>query len=141
MLQAISCFFLTGLIWTIQLVHYPSFQWVEDDKFTMFAKFHSARISILVVPAMLIELVTAVMLIYTPTPLLTSRPVLLMNVAGVVFIWISTFLFSVPCHSKFKLGTSKKLIFRLVATNWPRTIIWSLRSLLWFVIIKRSLLV
>ena len=47
---------MTGLIWTIQLVHYPTFDHVADDHFADFAKFHASRISLIVLPAMIVEL-------------------------------------------------------------------------------------
>ena len=36
---------LVGLIWTIQLVHYPAFTYVENQRFTEFEQFHAKRIS------------------------------------------------------------------------------------------------
>jgi hypothetical protein len=80
-------------------------------------------------------------LLLTPTPLLASRSMLIMNFIGVILIWLSTFVLSVPCHSRLNLGFCQKTVFKLVATNWPRTIIWSLRSFLWFSIIKSSIIV
>jgi hypothetical protein len=48
----------------------------------------------------------------------------------VLFIWISTFTLSVPCHKKLSLGKDSKTIDQLVKTNWIRTILWSLKSLI-----------
>jgi len=140
LLHAVSCFFLTGLIWTIQLLHYPSFKWIQKENFSAFTQFHSLRVSIVVIPFMITELITGGILLMMPAPLLTSRSVLMLNLAGVFVIWLSTFLLSVPCHSKLGKGFSGKAISRLVVTNWPRTVIWTLRSVLWFWIIKGSLL-
>jgi hypothetical protein len=54
----------TGLIWTIQLVHYPSMKFVPEERFISFHNFHSKRISILAIPIMLIELITSFVLFY-----------------------------------------------------------------------------
>ena len=54
-LEWIICLLLTGLIWTVQLVHYPSFQFIEKDSFVEFEKFHQRKISILVIPLMILE--------------------------------------------------------------------------------------
>jgi hypothetical protein len=45
-------------------------------------------------------------------------------------IWLATALLSVPCHQQLALGYDADLIERLVATNWVRTVLWSLRGLL-----------
>ena len=61
-LNVISAFLLTGVIWTIQLVHYPSFHFIDKLSFTNFHNFHERRISIIVMPLMLIELITSIAL-------------------------------------------------------------------------------
>ena len=47
----------------------------------------------------------------------------------VVIVWSSTFLLQVPIHNRLMSGKKEMLIRRLVATNWIRTIAWSLKSL------------
>ena len=128
-LQVFACFSLTGLIWLIQLVHYPSFAHVAKDRFADFAKFHAKRISFIVVPLMLLDLITALLLVPEYGWL---------NVSLVVMIWASTALWSVPCHQYLQSrGKDDNYIKKLVLTNWPRTVIWSVRSLLWcFVLLK-----
>ena len=115
------CFMMTGVIWVIQLVHYPSFKFVTEDKFADFAKFHASRISWIVLPLMLIEISTAFFL-------LSVYQWGIYNLLSVVLIWLSTFFLSVPCHNKLQQGKDNVEIKRLVLTNWPRTIIWSFRS-------------
>ena len=61
-LNVISAFLLTGVIWTIQIVHYPSFHYIDKLSFTNFHHFHERRISIIVMPLMLIELTTSTVL-------------------------------------------------------------------------------
>jgi len=141
LLQALCCFFLTGLIWTVQLVHYPSFVWIQRDKFSDYSDFHSFRISLIVIPFMIAELITAGLLVLTPVPMLTSKTALYANFVGVLLIWASTFILSVPCHTRLNLGFSDKTIHKLVKTNWPRTLIWSARSVFWFTVISQSLIV
>jgi hypothetical protein len=46
----------------------------------------------------------------------------------VVIIWLSTFLLQVPIHKKLRSGKEDSHIKRLVATNWIRTIAWSLKA-------------
>ena len=124
--QLISCAFLTGLIWIVQLVHYPSFHFVDKVKFFEFNRFHQASISVIVLPAMLIELSCAIALFW----LFPSSAAHISSLVLVTIIWLSTFFLSVPCHGKLLRQRSSQTIKRLVNTNWIRTISWSLRLVL-----------
>ena len=54
---------MTGVIWVIQIVHYPSFHFIEKESYTAFQKFHMNSISLIVVPVMILELATGVLLL------------------------------------------------------------------------------
>ena len=127
--QLFACAFLTGLIWMIQLVHYPSFHYINEDNFAKFAKFHASRISVIVIPAMMVDLISAFLL-------LNGEKILLANFIMTLLIWLSTAVFSVPCHKRLQENKDPKIIVRLVKSNWPRTIMWSIRSglLAWYVL-------
>jgi hypothetical protein len=43
---------LTGLIWTVQLVHYPLFAAVGEAGLAAYVREHGGRIGVLVVPLM-----------------------------------------------------------------------------------------
>lgn len=53
---------LVGLIWTIQIVHYPLFLRVGAQEWAQFHAEHSARITLLVGPLMLAEVALALWL-------------------------------------------------------------------------------
>jgi hypothetical protein len=125
-LNVISAFLLTGVIWTIQIVHYPSFHYIDKLSFTNFHHFHERRISIIVMPLMLIELTTSTVLYINNM----SSIVFALNLLIVVLIWCSTFFVQVPIHSILSQKKDKKLIEKLVNTNWIRTFLWSMRMLL-----------
>lgn len=125
-LNVISAFLLTGVIWTIQIVHYPSFHYIDKLSFTNFHHFHERRISIIVMPLMLIELTTSTALYINNM----SSIVFALNLLIVVLIWCSTFFVQVPIHSILSEKKDKKLIEKLVNTNWIRTFLWSMRMLL-----------
>ena len=44
-------------------------------------------------------------------------------------VWMSTALLQVPCHRKLAHGFDSDIVRRLVATNWIRTVCWTLRLL------------
>ena len=130
-IHAFSCWFMTGVIWVIQILIYPSFKLLGEKEFSKFHQLHMKKITWIVLPAMLLELATATCLF------LGSRSQLfLWNFIYIVLIFLLTFLLNVPTHNKLKFDseTSKN---NLVSRNWPRTIIWSWKALfLLFIILS-----
>lgn len=128
-LEILSTFMLCGLIWTIQLVHYPSFRFIELNKFTEFQSFHSKKITLIVAPLMLLELITA-LIHFTNSP---KTPASFTAISMVATVWIVTAFISVPCHNILAQGYHSPAHNKLVSSNWIRTAAWSLRSalLLW----------
>lgn len=118
---------LTGLIWTIQMVHYPGFLVVGTENFLAYQQQHMRTVSYIVIPLMLSELAAAFFLLMRyPTP--HSAEVYLAT-AMVVIIWLTTMLVSSPLHSKLAAqGYNAQLINWLIATNWLRTAAWSTRT-------------
>ncbi|RNC84036.1 MAG: hypothetical protein ED557_07870 [Balneola sp.] len=115
---------MTGLIWTIQLVHYPSFYFVDRERFKEFHIFHSKRISILVVPLMIFELISSGILWWESSAFSLNS----LGFYLVIAIWISTAAFSVPAHNKLSSEMDKKTIRILVNTNWIRTLLWTIKA-------------
>ncbi len=128
--HTLCCLLLTGLIWTIQLVHYPSFKFIKPSAFKDFSSFHGARISIIVMPLMCIELLSSFLITYQNIYNEAPSAILILNLIGVMLTWGSTFLLSVPIHTELhKNGYNLKKIRLLILTNWPRTILWTVRSI------------
>lgn len=118
-------FSLCGLIWTIQLVHYPTFLFINQKVFNEFATFHSSQITKIVAPLMILELLSGVYLFWS-FPSLTSG----ISFALIIFIWLSTAFISVPLHKKLYNAYDVTVVHKLIHTNWLRTIFWSIRSIL-----------
>ena len=121
----ISTSVMVGVIWVIQLLHYPSFHFINDQKYIEFQYFHMQRISFIVVPVMLFELTSALLLAYFFESSLTI--ILLTLVLG---IWAITFIFFTNMHQKLTDGYDKSIVDRLVQINWSRTALWSLRLII-----------
>ncbi len=133
LLHTICCLLLTGLIWTIQLVHYPSFKFIKPSAFKKFTNFHGARVSMVVMPLMCFELFTAFLITHQNINKNLSAAFII-NLIGVLLTWGSTFLLSVPIHKELnENGYNLEKIKLLVLTNWPRTTLWTARSgfLIW----------
>ncbi len=125
-LNVISAFILTGVIWTIQTVHYPSFHYIDKLSFVNFHQFHERRISIIVMPLMILELISSVALYINDM----SNFTFLLNFIIVGLIWCSTFFIQVPIHNILSQKKDNMMIEKLVSTNWIRTFLWSMRMLL-----------
>jgi hypothetical protein len=65
---AAATWFMAGLGWIVQRVHYPLFEAVGSGRFVEYHRLHSARITPIVLPAMSIELITAGWLIFSRPP-------------------------------------------------------------------------
>ena len=125
----LATIFMTGVIWIVQVVHYPLFAKVGDELFRSYHVDHNVLITYIVLPAMLIEAGTAAFFILerpsTVTPLEAWIGLILVGVA-----WGTTFFFSVPQHNILASGFDPQAHRTLVSTNWIRTLAWSARSIL-----------
>ncbi len=121
--EYIPCAFLTGLILTIHFIHYPTFRFIKTEEFKAFVTWHGNTITPIVFPAMLAELIFAILLFYTEH---SARS--LVNLASVLMLWAITGLKSSKTHSQLiKTGFSLPLHRELLRWNQVRTILWSLR--------------
>ena len=126
LVHAVPTLLMTGVIWIIQVVHYPLYRRVGAEGFADYEREHCARISFVVLPLMLLELLCAAALVVSPPPV--SGPLPWAGLALLAVVWGSTFLLQVPCHRALERGFDARAASRLVATNWIRTVAWSLRS-------------
>jgi hypothetical protein len=134
LLHALATIAMTGLIWFVQVVHYPLMRRVGVVEFTLYERHHLQRTTWVVAPLMLIEALSAVVLAAT-APEGVFRVLSWTGLALIAWIWFSTAVLQVPCHRRLQLGFDQATLGRLVATNWGRTAAWSARSmlaLLWF---------
>jgi len=132
-LHALASVFMAGLIWTMQLVHYPLFAMVGDDggaaRFARYERAHMNRISLIVGPMMLLEACSAVgLLIVRPDGL--PGWVVWLGFGLLLVNWVSTATLQGPMHQRLARQFDESLVRRLVATNWIRTAAWSARGVL-----------
>jgi hypothetical protein len=129
-LLLIHCFVtaaLTGLIWTIQIVHYPLFAEVGRDGFVAYEQSHSFRISTLVGPLMGVELICALLIVWKRPPGV-SPLIAWAALIVLLMIHLCTVAFSVPAHNTLGRGFDSEAHRRLVQTNWIRTAGWTIRA-------------
>lgn len=128
-LHAVPTLCLVGLIWFVQLVHYPLYQAVGATAFVAYEREHSRRITPLVLPLMVAEVVAAALLVLA-APTAATRTVSWLGAALLAAVWASTFVLQVPCHRRLEQHPDGLAMRRLVRTNWLRTAAWTLRGAL-----------
>ena len=116
---------LFGLIWTIQLSHYPAFQFICEKDFSAFHQHHTSSITLVVMPLMLLELGMVGWQAYQSS----WNWIWVITLLLVVAIWASTFFIQIPLHGKLEAGKDLEVIKELVKTNWIRTILWSIKAI------------
>ncbi len=118
--------YMTGLIWFVQIVHYPLFAHVGREAFLDYEQRHQRLTTRVVAPAMLLELIASIAI-----HLVAPSPLALWVASGLTIIaWASTMLIQVPLHGKLAKGVHPAPLKTLVASNWIRTAAWSARSIL-----------
>ncbi|MEM6688552.1 MAG: hypothetical protein AAF664_03940 [Planctomycetota bacterium] len=129
-LNLIATWYMVGLIWMVQIVHYNLFDRVGSDVFAAYEADHNRLITPIVGLPMLVEIATAAYLCFN-APEGTTRNSMIAGMVMLGLIWISTAALSVPYHGKLMHGFDADAYRGLVSTNWIRTILWTARGLLW----------
>ncbi|MCS7041683.1 MAG: hypothetical protein NZR01_02720 [Bryobacteraceae bacterium] len=128
-LHAAATWFMAGLVWFVQLVHYPLMGRVGSGEFPLYEALHQQRTTWIVAPAMTLEAALAAWLAWRPPAAAPSGSVLA-AAALLAAIWVSTFAVQVPLHARLSAGFDAAAHRRLVRTNWWRTLGWSVRACL-----------
>ena len=121
--------FMVGLIWFVQRVHYPLLSYVQVDQQISVGAEHQRRTAQVVGLPMAVEGVsTLILLVDRPDQVVWWLPWM-----GAILLAISlgsTVFLSVPLHQKMVNQPSAELGKKLVSTNWPRTVSWTLRGVI-----------
>ncbi len=127
LLHLTATLYMIGLVWFVQVVHYPLFAQVGTQSFRGYEREHVARTSPVVGPPMLVEAATtALLLFFTPAGVPALAPWIGAGLLAV--IWLSTALLQVPGHRRLSVGFDDGTHRRLVVTNWIRTTAWTARG-------------
>lgn len=122
--SAIMC----GIIWFVQVIHYPLLASVPGEAGAAYARLNRRRTAWVVLPPMIVEAMAAAWCVYRP-PAGVSRPLAVAGLGLVAAVWISTLAVQMPLHERLgREGCRAELVARLVASNWPRTILWTARA-------------
>ncbi len=122
----VSTITMFGIIWFVQIVHYPLFGAIGKEHFCSYEKKHQQLTTFVVAPPMLLELASSISLVLVEFKCMETW----IPIAGLsltIAIWLSTFLIQVPLHAKLGDRFEERHHSRLVNSNWIRTVMWSLR--------------
>lgn len=125
-IHLLSTSIMVGVIWVIQLLHYPSFHFIQKSNYSKFQQFHMDRISLIVIPAMVIEFITGIMMLQFG---FSSNILFISSLFILLIIWGITFVFFTKMHQGLISGYDEVIVNRLISINWSRTLLWSLRLL------------
>ena len=95
-----------------QIISYPLLLKVKKSNFSYYYNSYTRRISIIVVPLMIFEVLLSIAINIT------------FYNAYIAASNILLFLVQVPIHNKLSFSYSSILINKLIFTNWIRTIAW-----------------
>ena len=123
----IATWYMVGLIWMVQIVHYNMFDRVGLEQFQLYEADHNRLITPIVGVPMLFELATAVLLLFA-APDSFPRWAAIVGLVLIGLIWISTVMLQIPCHTQLLSGFDEATYRRLVNSNWIRTGLWTVRG-------------
>jgi hypothetical protein len=128
--QAVASGIMAGVIWFVQVVHYPLFAVVNGTGGADYARLNQARTSLVVLPPMLVEAAAAGWLAVWP-PAGIGRGPAVVGLVLVAVVWLSTLAVQMPLHARLaREGHATGVVATLVRSNWLRTLLWTARAIL-----------
>lgn len=147
---------MAGLIWFVQIVHYPLLARVGAAQREAYAVEHQRRTTFIVAPVMLVEAATAIAIAIAAQGLVGGSAALgqkhtaglvqiaaWLGVALLLIIWASTFFVQVPLHARLASAEEpgdaeevQRIVHQLTRSNWVRTLAWSARLLLAMIFLR-----
>ena len=123
-LHILSTAIMVGIIWVIQIVHYPSFHYIDKNRYVSFQNFHMNKISYIIVPIMAVELFSGLGILFIIQEQQISFYV---SFALLILIWMITGLLFTKYHSDLSKKYNEETILQLIRFNWIRTLFWTIR--------------
>ena len=125
--QVVASVGMFGVIWIVQVVHYPLMRFVSGEQFARFETAHRVRISWVVGPLMAVEGLCVLAFLFAPPAGLSWWLPWAGAAAEAVAIGTTVFV-SAPLHERLNARFDAATLDRLVVTNWIRTVAWSARA-------------
>ena len=115
--------YMTGVIWVVQVVHYPLFSMVGAEQWPAYEAAHRRRITVVVgLPMLLAPIVAGALLAARPGPLAA------INLALTVGLLLVTVVVFGPLHARLESSFSSSAHRRLLRLNAARTEAWTAQA-------------
>ncbi|MCR9251449.1 MAG: hypothetical protein NXI20_13555 [bacterium] len=109
------------MIWLVQLVVYPAFQYFNPSNLERWHHRYTKGITIVVMPLMISQLFLHGYILYQD-----KSPLEVVTLALVLAAWYITFVHAVPLHNKISMRTDiEDSIKSLIQFNLGRALIWT----------------
>jgi len=105
LVHAAATWAMVGLIWFVQVVHYPLFAFVPQQGFTEWQQANLPRTTKVVLPPMAVEFLCTLLLLFEAPERL--QPLAWTGAALMAFVWLSTVFLQVPCHGTPRCGATR----------------------------------
>ncbi|MGB5982776.1 MAG: hypothetical protein WBG46_11590 [Nonlabens sp.] len=116
-------FGLMVLIWMVQLLIYPGFEFLNKDTFHDWHRKYARNMTFIVAPLMFAQVFMVVYFFYFHAPQFATNVIYATLVA---LTWISTFLIFIPLHNKLDNEPHNvDTCCKLTQHNWIRVILWT----------------
>ena len=127
--QIVINVYLLGVIIMTQFITYPTFLIIDKNSFNKYHRKYVNSISIIVAPAMVLEITSLIVLVYLSKDFLLVKSLILL-----LCIWLTTFIIMVPSHNILSRKNDSKEIKKLININWVRTFLWSVKLIVMLII-------
>ena len=127
--QIVINVYLLGVIIMTQFITYPTFLIIDKNSFNKYHRKYVNIISIIVAPAMVLEIISLIVLVYLSKDFLLVKSLILL-----LCIWLTTFIIMVPSHNILSRKSDSKEIKKLININWVRTFLWSVKLIVMLII-------
>lgn len=134
----VSAWMMTGVIWFVQVVHYPLLALVPVEAAREAALEHQPRTARVVGLPMAVEGVTTLWLMLD-RPAGVDWWLAWAGGACVAVALLCTVLLSVPRHARMAERPDAAVGRELVLTNWPRTVAWTAHGIVCVAIVLQTL--
>ena len=129
LVETAATVFMSGVLWTMQVLNYPLLGLVGRDAFVGYETAHNRRFALVVIPGVLAAVVGAIGLLISPprqVPLWAPSCVLSL----VIVVILSTAILQGRHHSALANGFDARILRSLVRSNWIRVTAWSAAAVL-----------
>jgi hypothetical protein len=121
--------YMTGMIWSMQVLEYPLFALVGPKEFPAYHRRHNRGLPVFVILPSVAALVSPVVLIFTRPARLPQWSAIVVAAIDLVVVAV-TVAREAPLHGELdREGYSEPVIRQLVQGNWIRTILWTANGL------------